>query len=847
MSQAIFFNPFVSSAPILVGAGNGTLTVNRLTHFTVTQTYTAVCTAIAPFVVFQVIGSLDGPVGVAQVGQEFSDEDLKIFFTINQGPTLFDIGDTFTLSVTQGTDVEQLNIDLYDELPQKNFGDGVIGDFKGDHNVRFENLNNEAERTIQDLTFTSLLDNEEGNGILIRYANAPGNVNATLILQDLTYEAVATGTPGNAITVEYEDYDPAVNATVTIQDLLYAASNAGADGNNISIEYTTGATAGLEVVVVTVDAISIQIEAGVSTADQIKTAIQTTPAAIALVTPFTAGTGLETQTAPEGPTFLSGGLDAVGDAGNEVVTVVLDAIKVKLQTGVSAATQVKAALDASVPASAIVTATISGVGPNAQTAPVVPTNLAGGVTGSGGPGFEIVTVNGTYILVEFQSLASNATQIKTAIAANVDAAAIVAIDISGTASDPQSAPAIRFLRSGSPVDYFSFNKRELSVPLEFYEGNANLLGNKGIFQSDIWGFGNTTLRGIVKLDDIRSVDNISGDPIYNLQKETNILIQFKSQLQITLDEINPKRVKLSGADIELLDGRILRQEISKKIMKFEGAVIDLETGDVFESDGITPYPDSFLPSAIPIANYGWYSIGLIPDIADSENRMTVKVRVEPAIGFNVTSESAPRANFVGSKPIGEVFVQSDGVTIENLLEENISQMGFGAGGGGGVGYQEIPTGLVNGLNDTFALTKVPSDNNSVLLFIDFVAVDRAAYNLLNQVITITDPTWVPQIGQQMYAFYLIDGSGGGGGPAPTGTEYVEYRTLTAPEATAKQLVLAATPASILKVKVDIIGGTSQEFGIDFTVIGNVLGWNGLGMDLQGIALTGDKLRVTYFN
>lgn len=69
-------------------------------------------------------------------------------------------------------------------------------------------------------------------------------------------------------------------------------------------------------------------------------------------------------------------------AGSEVVTVVSNAISVQIATGVSTATQVKAAVDASVAAAALVDTSISGTGSTAQTAPVAPTSLAGGITAS---------------------------------------------------------------------------------------------------------------------------------------------------------------------------------------------------------------------------------------------------------------------------------------------------------------------------------------------------------------------------------------------------------------------------------------------------------------------------------
>src|SRR4051812_32982534 len=136
MSQPLFRDPIVSSGPTRTGTGNGTLAVDKLTHFTVAQTYTVICIAKSPSTVFSVVGSLDGPVGLATAGIQFFDNDLKVFFTIAQGATAFEVGDQFVFAVINGTDLDQDNIDDYDELPQKNFGTGVKGTSSGDHNLR---------------------------------------------------------------------------------------------------------------------------------------------------------------------------------------------------------------------------------------------------------------------------------------------------------------------------------------------------------------------------------------------------------------------------------------------------------------------------------------------------------------------------------------------------------------------------------------------------------------------------------------------------------------------------------------------------------------------------------------
>lgn len=102
----------------------------------------------------------------------------------------------------------------------------------------------------------------------------------------------------------------AVKAAVTIQDLTFTADAAGAAGNSITIQYTTGGTAGSEAVSVIGSAISVQIQTGVSTATQVKAAVDGFPAAAALVDTSISGTGSTAQTAPVAATNLAGGITA---------------------------------------------------------------------------------------------------------------------------------------------------------------------------------------------------------------------------------------------------------------------------------------------------------------------------------------------------------------------------------------------------------------------------------------------------------------------------------------------------------------------------------------------------------
>lgn len=97
-----------------------------------------------------------------------------------------------------------------------------------------------------------------------------------------------------------------VASSLVVQDLTFTFNAAG-DNNAYTLEYTTGATAGSEVVTILGQAITIQIESGVSTATQIKAAADGSPMVTAITTTIS-GVGGNPQTA-FGPTNFANGIN----------------------------------------------------------------------------------------------------------------------------------------------------------------------------------------------------------------------------------------------------------------------------------------------------------------------------------------------------------------------------------------------------------------------------------------------------------------------------------------------------------------------------------------------------------
>lgn len=96
----------MAGAPVFVGTGNGTMTgVAVFSGITPTETVTAtLVTAVANGGVFEVEGSVSGPLGLATVGVGFVGSNPAypgtIAFTINDGATDFVVGDQFTVATT---------------------------------------------------------------------------------------------------------------------------------------------------------------------------------------------------------------------------------------------------------------------------------------------------------------------------------------------------------------------------------------------------------------------------------------------------------------------------------------------------------------------------------------------------------------------------------------------------------------------------------------------------------------------------------------------------------------------------------------------------------------------------
>jgi hypothetical protein len=170
------------------------------------------------------------------------------------------------------------------------------------------------------------------------------------------------------------------------------------------------------------------------------------------------------------------------------------------------------------------------------------------------------------------------------------------------------------------------------------------------------------------------------------------------------------------------------------------------------------------------------------------------------------------------------------------------------------GFQEVPSGATDGANPTFVLSNEPVDQASMQVYVDGIVVPITQWTL-NQSPQLSSITFnagaIPQPGQDVYAFYLLNAvavsqTGGqaqsgsqGGGAVSLSTEYPQ---LSGDDLSNGFVQLANTPSSPNMVLLDVIGGSAQAYGSDFTVAANKLYWAG---DFASSLGAGDRFRIHY--
>lgn len=164
---------------------------------------------------------------------------------------------------------------------------------------------------------------------------------------------------------------------------------------------------------------------------------------------------------------------------------------------------------------------------------------------------------------------------------------------------------------------------------------------------------------------------------------------------------------------------------------------------------------------------------------------------------------------------------------------------------GSLGIQENLAGPVNGTNVTFGpLSQTPNSEQSVIVMVDRTVVEHSFWSLSGLSI-VFQGGFVPQLGQNVYVWYLINGGVPPTPPVVTGTDNLLYHSISGGEAAAKQFTISPTPAAATRVLVDVIGGGPARFNVDFTISSNIFNWSGFALD--GVLTSGDIVRLYYLS
>jgi len=158
--------------------------------------------------------------------------------------------------------------------------------------------------------------------------------------------------------------------------------------------------------------------------------------------------------------------------------------------------------------------------------------------------------------------------------------------------------------------------------------------------------------------------------------------RYFGNLRIIPHETDGTKVRITGAETDKLNGTKLTQSIKTQLVKYDGAVVDFDTGDIFESDGVTPV-DTFTPAVLGAGEFFWYSLTLVEGVTNADNTNTPELAVILAANGDTVEADAPRAAFEIGIQLGQVKVQEDAGSIADITYEDIHQLSVVGGSGAG--------------------------------------------------------------------------------------------------------------------------------------------------------------------
>lgn len=157
--------------------------------------------------------------------------------------------------------------------------------------------------------------------------------------------------------------------------------------------------------------------------------------------------------------------------------------------------------------------------------------------------------------------------------------------------------------------------------------------------------------------------------------------RYTQQLKLKKYASSPSVVSINSAESSLLTGDTLGQIVGNFLLKFDGAQIDFQTGDIRDENSFDLH-GTFTPFTIPDGDFYWYGISLIPGEINPDNTQGATVQIDLADSSDSSSVDAPKPIITGTIKLGAVQVQNNGGAIQVTT---LMPLGVGSGSGSGDG------------------------------------------------------------------------------------------------------------------------------------------------------------------
>jgi hypothetical protein len=294
--------------------------------------------------------------------------------------------------------------------------------------------------------------------------------------------------------------------------------------------------------------------------------------------------------------------------------------------------------------------------------------------------------------------------------------------------------------------------------------------------------------------------------------------RYMGQLKIKEHISNVSKIIINPADSLLLNGATLSQIVGNFLLNFTGAVINFTTGAVLKEDDSTPLGANFTPFSIPVGEYFWYGISLLPDDVNADNTQNATVQIDLADSANASASLAPKPVITGTIKLGAIQVQNIGGTITVV---DVKPLGVGSGSGSGDGQgasfdAEMRTYLKLSPYEFATTNLIPVDQDD--------NIDPASTGVYSP----ASKTFKQTVGQTLLSTELLD---------------ADFIAATRPLAKARVILRYAStsidPAPVVAVQKN--GGSFQT--VTMSRIGNTDTFDG-EITLDAAVGTSLKLRVT---